>query len=75
MKSCSAMSPLAPQSHVNEYIIITYNGKQATKENSKKFDPGVTLRLLSIGMLIGAGSDDSRYNFGSLKKRRVGDKK
>jgi hypothetical protein len=58
-----------------EYTIVAYNGKEATKENPKKFDPGVTLRLLSIGMLSGAGGDDSRYNFGSLKKRRVGSKK
>ena len=52
-----------------EYTIIGYNGKAATKEDSNKFDPGVTLRLLSIGMLSGSG-DDSRYNFGSIKRRR-----
>jgi hypothetical protein len=58
-----------------EYTIVPYNGRTPTKEDSNKFDPGVTLRLLSIGMLSGTG-DDSRYDFGSLKKRRrVGEKK
>jgi len=57
-----------------EYTIVGYNGKVATKEDSNSFKPGVTLRLLSIGMLSGTG-DDSRYDFGSLKKRRVGDRK
>ena len=58
-----------------EYTIVPYNGKAPTKEDPNKFDPGVTLRLLSIGMLSGIG-DDSHYNFGYLKKkRRVGEKK
>src|SRR5579859_5230358 len=34
-----------------EYTIVGYSGKAATEEDSNKFDPGVTLRLLSIGML------------------------
>jgi len=54
-----------------EYTMVGYNGKAATKEDSNKFDPGVTLRLLSIGMLSGAG-DDSKYNFTSIKRRRAG---
>src|SRR5579859_3163012 len=54
-----------------EYTIIGYNGKAATKEDSKEFDPGVTLRLHSIRMLSGLGHD-SHYNFGSIKRRRRG---
>jgi hypothetical protein len=51
-----------------EYTIVGYNGNAATKEDTNSFKPGVTLRLLSINMLSGTGND-SRYNFGSLKKR------
>ena len=50
-------------------------GKIATKKDDNKFDPGCTLRLLSIGMLSGSG-DDSHYNFGSIKRmRRAGEAK
>jgi hypothetical protein len=56
-----------------EYSIKGYNGKKATQDNDKEFGPGVTLTLLSIGMLKGACGDS--YDFGSLKKkRRVGEK-
>jgi len=60
-----------------EYTIIGYNGKEPTKEDpNDKFDPGVTFRLLSIGMLSGTGDDaTSHYNFGSLKRRRAGETK
>ena len=51
-----------------EYTIVGYSGKAATEEDSNKFDPGVTLRLLSISMLSGM---ESRYNFGSIKRRRA----
>ena len=55
-----------------EYTFVAYNGKKSTKD-AEGFDPGVTLRLLSIGMLNGTG-DESRFNFGSIKKRRIGGK-
>ena len=58
-----------------KYTIVPHNGKVPTKEDPNKFNPGVILRFLSIEMLSGTG-DDSRYDFGSLKKRRrVGEKK
>lgn len=58
-----------------EYTIVPYTGKTATKKDDNKFDPGCTLRLLSIGMLSGT-ADESRYNFESLRKRRrMGDKR
>ena len=45
-------------------------GKKPMKDDNGKFDPGCTLQLLLIGMLNGAvEDDDSRYNFGWLKKR------
>ena len=54
-----------------EYTIVPYMGKKPTKDDDGKFDPGCSLRLLSIGMLNGAvDDDDSRYDFGSLKKRK-----
>ena len=57
-----------------EYTIVAYDGRDSSTEVGEKFGPGATLRLLSIGMLNGAG-DKSRYNFGSLKKRqRSGEK-
>jgi hypothetical protein len=55
-----------------EYTMVAYGGKKATKDG-EGFNPGVTLRLLSIGMLRGTG-DESRFNFDSIKKRRIGGK-
>lgn len=52
-----------------EYTIVPYMGKKGTKDDQVKFDPGCTLRLLSIGMLNGV-EDNSRYDFGSLRKKR-----
>jgi len=84
MKIEIATSPLVSQSHANESkgdaCVAQIHHRQlqrqagSKKKKPKKFDSSFTLRLLSIGMLNWA-KDNSPYDFGSRKNRRVGDKK